>query len=74
MPSIGYVLHRLPNIVTVCGCGDLAMGLETIRNGDIFLINNNREETRLFHFVASVQLRNPKLIKLNDHLIETDTN
>ena len=33
------------------------MGLETIRNGDIFLINNNREETRLFHFVASVQLR-----------------
>ena len=73
MPSIGYVLHRLPNIVTVCGCGDLAMGLETIRNGDIFSINSFREETRLFHFVASVQLRNPKLIsieaKLNDHLI-----
>ena len=53
------------------------MGLETIRNGDIFLIHNDREETRLFHFVASVQLRNPKLIsmeaKLNDHLIETDS-
>ena len=53
------------------------MGLETIRNGDIFLIHNDREETRLFHFVASVQLRNPKLIsieaKLNDHLIESDT-
>ena len=53
------------------------MGLETIRNGDIFSINNNREETRLFNFVASVQLRSLKLIsieaKLNDHLIETDT-
>ena len=47
------------------------MGLETIRNGDIFSINNNREETRLFNFVASVQLRSLKLIsieaKLNDH-------
>ena len=53
------------------------MGLETIRNGDMFSINNNREETRLFNFVASVQLRSLKLIsieaKLNDHLIETDT-
>ena len=48
------------------------MGLETIRNGEIFFINNDREETRLFYFVASVQLRNLKLIsieaKLNDHL------
>ena len=65
MPSIGYVLHRLPNIVTVCRYEDLAMGLETIRNGEMFWINNNREETRLVHFVASVQLRKPQTDKYN---------
>ena len=54
MPSFGYVLHRLPNIVTVCRLWGFSDGLETIRNGEIFWINNNKEETRLFHFVGSI--------------------
>ena len=58
MPSIGYCLH-LPSMVTVCRLWGFSGGnRDVIRNGDIFWINNNWEETR-FHFVTFVQFRTP---------------
>ena len=67
MPSIGYCLH-LPNMV--------AVGLETIRNGEIFWMNNNREETRFFTSLRWFSSENPNIrikAKFNDHLIAAET-
>ena len=38
----------------------LGTGMKTIRNGEIFWMNNNWEETRLFHIAALVWFRNPQ--------------
>ena len=43
MPSIGYCLHRPPNMVSCAGCEDLAAG-QTIRNGDILLNNIEKKQ------------------------------